>query len=819
MPDLPDLPVRDVLPALVQALAGPGAAVLEAPPGAGKTTLVPLALLEASWRQGGRLIVLEPRRLAARAAARRMADLLGERTGETVGYAMRFERSIGPATVIEVLTEGLYLRRLQADPELPGVAAVIFDEFHERSLDVDLALALTLESRAALRPDLRILVMSATLDGVAVASLLGDASVIRSEGRMFPVAVRHLGRDPDEPVDRAVARACLEAVATERGSVLAFLPGQAEIGRAAAYLSGRLAGQPGVEVHPLYGDLSKEAQDRAIRPARSGIRKIVLATDIAETSLTIEGVRVVVDSGLTRKPSFSPRTGTAVLTTRRIALANAEQRRGRAGRLEPGICLRLWSALEERQLAAQPRPEILDSDLVPLVLELRVWGVRDAASLAWLDLPPAAAMSAATDTLRLLGALDVDGAVTALGRRMARLPVHPRLAAMVLAGERSGFADTAVAIAALLSGRDLLPGSASIDLALRLEALQGGGGESGRRQQALSIARQLGQGRFDRNRIDPARAGALLAHAYPDRIARRRAPGSYRLANGRGALLDQAEPLATSPWLVAAELDDRGADGRVRLAAAVSPDDLPDAGRRDVTVLELEGPSGRVVAKQAVMLGAIELSARYDEPSREQAGELLAQALAPRLPALIAATPAAERLRRRVLLLRRLDGEQSALPDLSDEGLVRDAADILAGWLDGLRSLRAAEALDWHAVLSARLGHAARLRLDAELPTHWTTPAGTRHAIDYESDPPVLAVRLQEMFGAAHGPVLAKGRIACVLHLLSPAQRPAAITSDLAGFWRTGWPDARKELRGRYPRHFWPDDPASAQATARVRPR
>jgi ATP-dependent helicase HrpB len=415
--------------------------------------------------------------------------------------------------------------------------------------------------------------------------------------------------------------------------------------------------------------------------------------------------------------------------------------------------------------------------------------------------------------------LDEDGAVTALGRRMARLPVHPRLAAMVLAGERGGATDTAVAIAALLSGRDLLPGSASVDLALRLEALQGGGGEPGRRQQALSIARQLGQGRFDRSRIDPARAGALLAHAYPDRIARRRAPGSYRLANGRGALLDQTEPLAASAWLVAAELDDRGADGRVRLAAAVLPDDLPDAGRREVTVVELEGPSGRVVAKRAVMLGAIVLSARHDEPDSEQAAALLAQTLAPRLPALVAATPAAERLRRRVMLLRRLDDEQSALPDLSDEGLVGDASAILAGWLDGLRSLRAAEALDWHAVLSARLDHAARLRLDALLPTHWTTPAGTRHAIDYGSDPPVLAVRLQEMFGAPHGPVLAKGRIACVLHLLSPAQRPAAITSDLAGFWRTGWPDTRKELRGRYPKHFWPEDPACAQATARVRPR
>ncbi|WP_027135901.1 ATP-dependent helicase HrpB [Geminicoccus roseus] len=819
MQHLPDLPVRDLLPSLVDTLGDAGRAVLEAPPGAGKTTLVPLALLEAPWRQNRRLIMLEPRRLATRAAARRMAEILGEETGQQVGYAMRFERSIGQNTVVEVLTEGLYLRRLQTDPELADVAAVIFDEFHERSLDADLALALTLESRAALRPDLRVLVMSATLDGEAVARLLDDAPVLRSQGRMFPVAVRHLGRDAAEPVDRAVANACLDAVATESGSILAFLPGQAEIGRAASFLAARLGGRKEIEIHPLYGDLSREAQDRAIRPPAPGQRKIVLATDIAETSLTIEGVRVVVDSGLARKPSFSPRTGTSALVTRRIALANAEQRRGRAGRLEPGVCLRLWSAAEERAMLPHLPPEIADSDLVQLVLELRLWGVQDPATLSWLDPPPAGALAAAAATLESLGALDEAGQVTPAGRRMAALPTHPRLAAMILAAEREGLAATGIALAALLSSRDLTPGSASTDLAHRLAALRDGSGDPARRRQVQDIARQLARGRFDRREIEPERAGLLLAAAYPDRIAQRRQPGSYRLANGRGARLEPGDPLAAMPFLVIAEVDDRGADGRCRLAAALDPSDMPAGRCREVTETRIDPQSGRVVARRATMIGAIELRASETDPPAELAERILLDALAPALPELVAASPAAERLRRRVEMLRGADGPDSTLPDLSDDGLVRDAATLLGGWLGGLRSLKAARGLDWHAILAARLDHAARTRLDAELPTHWTTPAGTRHAIDYGVDPPVLAVRLQEMFGAASGPVLGRGRIPCVLHLLSPAQRPAAITSDLAGFWITGWPATRKDLRGRYPKHFWPDDPASAKATARVRAR
>ena len=818
MTALPDLPIRAVLPELGRALAVHGRAVLEAPPGAGKTTLVPLALLEASWREGGRVIVLQPRRLATRAAAARMAELLGESVGQTVGYAMRFERKIGKDTQVEVLTEGLFLRRLQADPELRGVAAVIFDEFHERSLDIDLALALTLESRSVLRPDLRVLVMSATLDGLAVARLLDDAPVVQSLGRMYPVEVRHLGRDPSEPIEQVVSRACLDAVTSEPGSILAFLPGQAEIARTAARLTARLPKTAGIEIHPLFGDLGREAQDRAIRPAPSGRRKIVLATDIAETSLTIEGIRVVVDSGLARKPSFSPRTGTSALVTRRIALANAEQRRGRAGRLEPGCCLRLWSKAEERAMLPHLPPEIATADLIPLVLELRLWGVEDPGTLAWLDPPPPAAMAAALSTLETLGALDRSGRVTAAGRQIGAMPVHPRLAAMILTAEERGLVDTGFPLAACLSARDFLGSAGSADLALRLMALRDGGGEPQRRRQILDIARQLGRGRFTPQRIVPERCGLLLASAYPDRIARQRTHGSYLLANGRGARLDAADPLAGEPWLVMAAIDDRGADGICRSAAALPAADLPAGRFTERQETRIDSKSGRVVARRVTSLGAIEVAASETRPPDAEAIDILIRALAARLPGLIEAVPAARDLRRRVYLLRGLD-DSVGLPDWSDEALIEQAATLVDGWIDPARSLDAATLLDWHAVLAAQLSHDQRSRLDRELPTHWRTPAGTRHTIDYASDPPVFAARLQEMFGATCGPVLAGGRIACVLHLLSPANRPAAVTTDLAGFWESGWPMTRKELKGRYPKHLWPDDPGNATATTKAKPR
>ena len=813
---LPDLPVTAILPDLLAALADPGMAVLEAPPGAGKTTLVPLALLVAAWTKGGRIIVLEPRRLATRAAAARMADLVGKEVGRTVGYAMRFERRLARDTRIEVLTEGLYLRRLQADPELAGVAAVLFDEFHERSLDADLALALTLDTRAALRPDLRLLVMSATLDGAPVAKLLGDAPVLRSAGRIFPVETRHLGRDADEPVERAVVRACLHALASEPGSILAFLPGRAEIERAAAQLRERLADRPAIEIHPLFGDLPKDAQTRAIAPAAPGRRKLVLATDIAETSLTIEGVRVVVDGGLARKPRYSPRSGTHTLVTGRIALANAEQRRGRAGRTGPGLCLRLWSVADERAMPPFLPPEIVDSDLSALVLELRAWGVRDPASLRWLTPPPPAALAVAETVLAELGALAPDGQLTGLGRRMLALPLDPRPAAMVLRARELDEDDTGAALAVLLSVRS--PGRrSSIDLADRLEVLAAGNGPEAR--EALRLAGQVLGRRLDPGRIRPELAGPILAAGFPDRIARRRGNGAFQLVSGRGVLVPADDRLAASPWIVVADLDDRGADARAWLAAALDPADLPRERCVEHTATSLDPASGRIVARTATMLGALQLAVLEFEPDPDDAAQALLTAILPRLGQILAASPGARTLQRRTALLREVEGDASDLPDLSTAALAASAEHWLLPWLHGLRSLKEAEALDWPAILMGLLTRAQAARLETALPRRWTTPAGTSHAIDYDQDPPVFAARLQELFGAASGPVLAGGRVPIALQLLSPAHRPAAVTADLAGFWRTGWPEVRKELRGRYPRHVWPEDPASAAATTRAKPR
>lgn len=816
MPQLPDLPVTAILPDLLDALAGPGMAVLEAPPGAGKTTLVPLALLDAAWSDGGRIIVLEPRRLATRAAAGRMAELLGEEVGRTVGYAMRFERRLGRDTRIEVLTEGLFLRRLQADPDLAGVAAVLFDEFHERSLDADLALALTLDARAVLRPDLRLLVMSATLDGTPVARLLDDAPILRSAGRMFPVETRHLGRDADEPIERAVVRACLHAVATEPGSILAFLPGRAEIERATAQLRERLADQPTIEIHPLFGDLPKDAQARAIAPSAPGRRKLVLATDIAETSLTIEGVRVVVDGGLARKPRFSPRHGTHTLVTGRIALANAEQRRGRAGRTGPGLCLRLWSVQEERAMAPFLPPEIVDSDLSALVLELRAWGVRDPANLRWLTPPPAAALAVAATTLAELGALAPDGQLTELGRRMLALPLDPRPAAMVLRAQALGAADTGAALAVLLSIRGT-GRHGSIDLAERLDALRSG--PLAETRETLRLAGQVLGRRLDPGRLRPELAGPILAAGFPDRIARRRGRGSFQLVGGRGVVLPAGDRLAASPWIVVADLDDRGADARAHLAAALDTADLPAERFVERTATSVDPTSGRVVGRTLTMLGALQVAVREFEPDPDDAAAALLAALLPRLGQILAACPAARALQRRVALLRGVEGEASDLPDLATPALAASAEHWLSPWLAGLRSLKEAEALDWAAILAGQLTHAQSARLETALPRRWTTPAGTSHAIDYDQDPPVFAARLQELFGVASGPVLAGGRVPLTLQLLSPAHRPAAVTADLAGFWRTGWPEVRKELRGRYPRHVWPEDPASATATTRAKPR
>ncbi|HEX2203448.1 MAG TPA: ATP-dependent helicase HrpB [Longimicrobium sp.] len=827
------LPIDDVLPALRTALAGATGGVLQAPPGAGKTTRVPLALLGEPWLAGQRVVMLEPRRLAARAAAHRMARTLGEGVGATVGYRIRMETRIGPKTRVEVVTEGVLTRMLQADPALEGVGLVIFDEFHERSLHADLGLALALQSRALLREDLRLLVMSATLDGASVAALLGGAPVVTSEGRAHPVETRWLPRRAEGHLEPRVARVALDALEREEGDLLVFLPGAGEIRRVEENL--RAAGlPPSVRVMPLYGNLPQPAQDEAIRPSPPGTRKIVLATSIAETSLTIEGVRVVVDSGLSRVPRFSPRTGMTRLETVRVSRASADQRRGRAGRLGPGVCYRLWTEAEEASLAPMGKPEILEADLAPLALELAAWGVADPAGLQWLDPPPPAAFAQARELLRELGALDDAGAATAHGRRMAALPLHPRLAHMLLKAKEMGQGATACALAALLAERDVLRGAGGppeSDVRLRLEAVGGDRGavrgytvDRGAAHRVAAEAKDLAR----RLSIAPGRwdgeaAGVLLAFAYPDRIAQRRPGqgGRVLLRNGRGAALPQGDPLLDAPYLVAAELDDAGREGRVLLAAPIGREEIAahfgDQVVRE-TAVAWDAAAGAVRARRTERLGALVL---HEAPLADADPEAVADALVEGLKSEgIAALPwgrGAARLRERIAFLRRHD---PSYPDVSDAALGDAMREWLGPHLYGLRRRDEVQRLDLAAVLEGMLTWEQRRRLDDEAPTHVAVPSGSRIPVDY-ADPaaPVLAVRLQEVFGWTDTPRVAGGRVPLTLHLLSPAHRPVQVTRDLASFWRTTYFDVKKDLKGRYPKHFWPDDPLQAQATSRAKPR
>jgi ATP-dependent helicase HrpB len=803
-PPLTDLPVEDVTDELRAALAAGSAAVLEAPPGAGKTTLVPLRLLDEPWLADRRILMLEPRRLATRAAAARMAELLGEAVGGTVGYAMRFDRRLGPGTRIEVVTEGLLTRRLQADPALEAYGLVIFDEFHERSLDTDLGLALCLEVQSALRPDLRLLCMSATLDGTNLARHLGGAPVIRSRGRQHPVAIRHLGDDPAQPLELRVAQAV--ALAPAAGGILVFLPGAAEIRRTAELLAARL---PGVHVHALHGDLPQAAQDAALRPAPDGGRKVVLATNIAETSLTIEGVATVIDAGLERRSRFSARTGMSRLVTVPISRASAAQRAGRAGRQRPGLCYRLWSAEAERGMAAHRPAEIEEADLAPLALELAAWGLADPARLRLPTQPPAGPFAQARTLLLELGALAPDGAITAHGRAMAELPLHPRLAHMALAARELGLAPTALAVAAILGARN--PDRADADLARRLTLLLPGS-EPDRVRRQLASSLHLAPGE-----PDPAAVGAVASLAFPDRLAQARpgGRGAYLLANGRGARLDPRDPLAGEPWLAVAELDDAGSEARIRLAASLPFERVEHLhGHRFVAADEVrfEPREAALIARRLLRLGAL--------PIREQP-------FAPE-PALVVAawctvirsrglpwTDAARQLQGRVALLRRR--EPTAWPDLADATLLATLDEWLAPRLGTLRRLAELDALDLRALLLERLDHVQRRELDRRAPVQMELPSGCGAAIDYGADPPVLAVRLQELFGLKATPTIDQGRTALTLHLLSPAQRPLAITRDLAGFWATGYPAVRREQRGRYPKHPWPEDPLVAPNQERRR--
>jgi len=804
----PELPIDPLLPQIVATLRRAGRLVLQAPPGAGKTTRVPLALRGAV---PGRIVMLEPRRLAARAAAERMAATLGEPLGATVGYRIRGEARVGPATRIEVVTEGILTRMLHTDPELPGIGAVIFDEFHERSLNADLGLALTLDAREALRPDLAVVVMSATLDAAPVAALMGDAPVLTAEGRAFPVETRWLDRPAprDTPLPRAMADLILTALSATEGGVLAFLPGESEIRRTAAALDGHLP--PGVAVQPLFGAMAPGAQRAALEPL-PGRRKLVLATAIAETSLTIPDVRVVVDAGLARRSRHDPARGMSRLVTEPASRAEADQRQGRAGRVAPGVCFRMWTRGQEGALPLHAPPEIETADLTGLALDLALWG---SDALRFLTPPPEGPMARARALLADLGALGAERRITPHGRAMTALPLHPRLAHMLLTAGRG-----ASALAALTTDRDPLIG-APADLTLRLAALAGRRGPHPARPEVLERLRAETR-RLERLAppdagLAPAQAAAL---AFPDRIARRR-PGDqprWLLSGGRGAGMDPADPLAGAEWLVAVDLDGgAGAEARIRQALPLTEAEvraiLPDRITPE-TVCDWSPREGRILARRRERLGALILSdIPWDAPPEARARAAL-DGLRDLGLATCGMTPAARRLQDRVELLR---AQGADLPPFDDASLA--AGDWALPWLARVRTADDLRALDLTEALRAHLGHQGLALVDRLAPPEFVTPLGRRVPIDYATGAPEITVRLQEMFGVTEHPAVGPRRLPVRVTLTSPAHRPIQTTTDLPGFWAGSWAEVRKEMRGRYPRHPWPEDPTRADPTLRAKPR
>ncbi|WP_295244914.1 ATP-dependent helicase HrpB [uncultured Brevundimonas sp.] len=805
------LPIHAVLEPLKAALSTGNTAVLAAPPGAGKTTVVPLALLDQPWLEG-KVLVLEPRRLAARAAADRMAATLGEQPGGTVGYRTRLQSRIGPNTRIEVITEGVFTRMILDDPGLEGVGAVLFDEFHERSLDADLGLALARDTQGLLREDLRLLVMSATLDVVGVSRLLDGAPVIEAEGRAWPVETRYLGRNPSERFEEAVARACLTALGEEAGSVLVFLPGQGEIHRVARLVNERLR-LPNVDVVPLYGGLDRTEQDRAIEPAAVGRRKLVLATSVAETSLTIEGVRVVIDGGLSRVPRFEPFSGLTRLATVKVSRSSAEQRRGRAGRTEPGVCYRLWHEEQTRGLVPHQRPEIQEANLTGLALDLARWGARSVEGLALLDPPPAGAMAEARKVLTRLGALDADGGLSKHGLRLTKIPLSPRLAHMVAVASDAGDAMTGARIAAVLSEPGL--GGSSIDLADRLIGLERD--RTQRASDSIKLAERWARaaGGGSGRTIDP---GLLLAEAFPERIAKARGrAGEYLLASGRGAVLEATDHLARAPWLAIAELGGGDTRDRVRLAAALEADRIDSDLARLISTEDrlVREPSGRSVIRRSRRIGAIVLDEKVvgAPDAKTLTDALRAEIEADGLSALKWGEQASG-LRARLAFLHAHD---PAWPDVSDDALLAAREDWLWPLLDGGKSLEGI--VDGHLAEALRglIPWDLHRRLDELAPPRLVTPLGSA-AIDYAAEGgPRVDIRVQELFGVTTHPTV--GGVPLTLALLSPARRPVQVTKDLPRFWSGSWAAVRAEMRGRYPRHPWPENPAEAQATNRVKPR
>lgn len=843
--DLEKLPIRHVLPDLKQALCR-GHAVLAAPPGSGKTTGVPPALLDEVWLAGRKILVLEPRRLAARAAASRMSYLLNRKIGQTIGYQIRFDRRISDETRIEVLTEGILTRRIQADPDLNDVGLVIFDEFHERSIHADLALAFCLDI-CELREDLKILIMSATMDSEPVAKLLQNAPVIVGEGRSYPVEIDYLKQAQVGSLTDGTVRAVLQVARERQGDILVFLPGAGEIKNAKRQLESSLAG---TDVLPLFGDMSQDQQDKALAPTKDGRRRVILSTPIAETSLTIEGIINVVDSGLVKRPHFDAANGMGRLSTERISRASARQRAGRAGRLEPGYCLRLWTRNQHHSLLPFQASEIMSADLTSLALELALWGVEDPTTLCWLDQPPAGSFKQARQLLTQIDALLPDGRISDIGRKLANLPIHPRLGYMLLMAAKSDEVYLACSIAAILSERDIIKsvsGPKNTDLDERLRLLQfwrrhghGSGqiksegvDQGGCRrleqqcQQLLQLlywqkitAKKAGPDKF----YTPEDLGRLLAYAYPDRIARQR-PGQhevYKLSNGRAALLPPADPMAAYQFLVVAHLDAGQRQARIFLAAPLDLDDLRQTQPRLFSLenkVYWDESEAKVVAVQQERLGELIISQR-SSPQARQTEIMQAFMHGIRLAGLACLPWNKEtlELRARILFIKALQGEE--WPDLSEAALLDDLG-WLEPYLEGFSKLEQLKKINLSAVFSGLLGWEKMQRLEEEAPSKLQVPSGSWVRLRYDEDQkaPILAVRLQEMFGLSETPTVCRGRQPVVLHLLSPARRPIQITSDLAGFWQRSYPEVKKELKGRYPKHFWPDDPLKAKATSRTKPK